>query len=175
MIFLTVGTILPFDRLVWAVDEAVAAKVITTPVLAQIGRTGWRPRHLAWVATLEKAEFDRKVAEADFVISHAGMGSIMIALEHGKRLLAMPRRKCYREAVNDHQVACARRFAEMGHLLVAADTDELPQRLREMEAFVPAGRVDQADQVTRRIAQFLEQVEVCRGPARWRTADLSSG
>ncbi len=104
MIFLTVGTILPFDRLVRAVDDAIEAEVITAPILAQIGRTSFRPRHMDWVTALEKSEFDQKVTEAAFVISHAGMGSIMIALERRKRLLVMPRRKQYGEAVNDHQV-----------------------------------------------------------------------
>ena len=37
MIFLTVGTLFPFDRLVNAVDKAVANGLITEDVFAQIG------------------------------------------------------------------------------------------------------------------------------------------
>jgi len=113
--------------------------------------------------------------EAAFVISHAGMGSIMIALEHRKRLLVLPRLKRYGEVVNNHQVGCARRFAELGYLLAAYDTAELPLRLREMESFVPACRSSDADKVARRIAQFLAQVETGPGYRKWRTVGVSSG
>lgn len=177
MIFLTVGTILPFDRLVRAVDEAIEAKAVTMPVFAQIGRTSMRPRNMDWVPVLEKAAFDQKVAEAAFVISHAGMGSMMIALERGKRLLVMPRMKRYGEAVNDHQVGSARRFAEMGHVLAAYDSTELPARLGEIESFLPASRISQADRVAQRISQFLEQVQASdrHGQGGWKSLVFSRG
>jgi len=160
MIFLTVGTVLPFDRLVRAVDQAIEAHLITTPVFAQIGQTDFHPRNMDWAATLDKSAFDHYIAEAAYVIGHAGIGSIMIALEQGKRLLVMPRRKCYGEHVNDHQLVNARRFAELGYVLVAYEGAELSARLRDMESFVPASRPSEADQVARRIAQALEQMQV---------------
>jgi len=160
MIFLTVGTVLPFDRLVRAVDQAIEAHLITAPVFAQIGRTDFRPRHMDWVPTLEKSAFDRQIAEASFVIGHAGMGSMMIALERRKRLLVMPRLKRYGEHVNDHQVASARRFAQLGCVLAAYDSTELPERLREIETFVPAFLPSQTDKVIERLTQFLERVKI---------------
>ena len=162
MIFLTVGTVLPFDRLVRAVDQAIEMGLITAPVFAQIGCTGLRPRHMEWTPALGKSDFDRKIAEATFVIGHAGMGSMMIALERRKRLLVMPRRRRYGEHVNDHQVASARRFAELGCVLAAYDSDELPARLREIESFVPAFPPSQTDQVAQRITQFLQQIRTGR-------------
>jgi UDP-N-acetylglucosamine transferase subunit ALG13 len=165
MIFLTVGTVLPFDRLVRAVDEAVAAGIIQTPVFAQIGATRLRPRNMEYAAVLDKHDFDRKVAEAEYLISHAGMGSITTALERNKRLLVMPRRKKFREGVNDHQVATARQFGALGHVLVAYDTEEVPRRLQEMASFTPAPRVSQADRVAGRIMQFLEQIGFRPGPS----------
>jgi UDP-N-acetylglucosamine transferase subunit ALG13 len=167
MIFLTVGTVLPFDRLVRAVDQAIAVHLITMPVFAQIGQTDFQPMHMDWAATLDKASFDRHIAEATYVISHAGIGSIMIALELRKRLLVMPRRKCYGEHVNDHQVVNAQRFAELGYVLVAHDDAGLPARLREIESFVPASCSGQADRVARRISQFLEQMQIQSQHSRW--------
>jgi UDP-N-acetylglucosamine transferase subunit ALG13 len=158
MIFLTVGTVMPFDRLVKAVDEAVEAKIITMPVFAQIGETNLMPRNMEYASVLEKRDFDRKVEEAEYMISHAGMGSITMALEQKKRLLVMPRRRQYREHVNDHQVATARKFGELGHVLVAYAAAELPLRLREIASFVPVPRISQADQVAGRIRQFLDQI-----------------
>ena len=37
MIFLTVGSMFPFDRLVQAVDDMIARQLITETVVAQIG------------------------------------------------------------------------------------------------------------------------------------------
>ena len=160
MIFLTVGTILPFDRLVRAVDEAIEANVVTMPVFAQIGQARYKPRNMDYVAALEKDPFDQKVKDAAFVISHAGIGSLLIALERRKRLVVMPRRRRYGEAVNDHQVATARRFAELGCVLAAYNGAELLLRLHEIESFVPAHRASEADRVAQRLSQFLEQIGI---------------
>jgi len=175
MIFLTVGTVLPFDRLVRAVDRAIENNLITESVFAQIGQTHLRPRHMDWAPLLEKSVFDRRIAEATFVIGHAGMGSMIAALEYGKRLLVMPRRKCYGEHVNDHQVGGARRFADLGQVLVAYDSTDLPQRLREMESFVPRQRPRQTEQVICRVTQFLERVEAHPFRNPWRTMETSAG
>ncbi len=175
MIFLTVGTVLPFDRLVRAVDAAIAARLIGTPVFAQIGKTSLRPQHMDWAPTLDRSAFDRKIAEASFVIAHAGMGSIMIAVEQRKRVLVMPRRKCYGEHVNDHQVGSARRFAELGCVLVAYDSTELPLRLREIETFVPVPLPSQTDMVVERLTRFLEQLDVRHERGRGTAVSLSHG
>ncbi|MGE5294502.1 MAG: glycosyltransferase [Solirubrobacterales bacterium] len=158
MIFLTVGTIFPFDRLVKAVDEAIEANIITVPVFAQIGRADYKPRNMEFVPTLDKPQFDKKVDEATFVISHAGIGSLLIALERNKRLLVVPRMKEHKEVVNDHQLATARHFAELGYVLAAYDCKELPQKLREIESFVPTVRQSQANRVALRLSQFIDQV-----------------
>jgi UDP-N-acetylglucosamine transferase subunit ALG13 len=158
MIFLTVGTIFPFDRLVKAVDEAIEAGVVTMPVFAQIGRTDYKPRNMNYVQALEKPQFDKRTDEAAFVISHAGIGSLLIALERRKRLLVMPRLRQHGEATNDHQVTTARRFASLGHILAAYNSDELPEKLREIESFTPAVRQNEASRVVGRLSQFIDQV-----------------
>jgi UDP-N-acetylglucosamine transferase subunit ALG13 len=163
MIFLTVGTIFPFDRLVKAVDEAIGAHIVTAPVFAQVGSATYKPRNMEYVPVLEKTTFDQKVEEADFVISHAGIGSVLIALERKKRLLVMPRMRRFGEVVNDHQMATARRFAELGYVLAAYDDAELSLRLREVESFTPAFRESQANRVAQRLSCFLDQADTnCR-------------
>jgi len=158
MIFLTVGTLFPFDRLVRAVDDAVKSGLVKEPVFAQIGRTSFAPKNIEYVKVLEKHTFDNKVADADYLISHAGIGSIAIALERNKPLLVMPRMKCFKEHVNDHQVATARKFEQLGHVLAAYSVEELPDKIKELSTFRPKPRASQADSVARRIAQFLNEL-----------------
>jgi len=160
MIFLTVGTQFPFDRLVEAVDGVFDEDLTDGELFAQIGETSYRPRNFESVASLGKKMFDKYVKKASAIISHAGIGIITIALENEKPLLVMPRLKRYGEVVNDHQVAIARKFEELGHLLAAYSVEELPQKIMQLTTFVPKKRKSQAQAVTERIAHFLNELSV---------------
>jgi UDP-N-acetylglucosamine transferase subunit ALG13 len=46
--------------------------------------------------------------------AEAGVGSIAVSLANGKRPIVVPRLQRHREAVDDHQVALARRLHERG-------------------------------------------------------------
>jgi UDP-N-acetylglucosamine transferase subunit ALG13 len=107
MIFVTVGVQLPFDRLVRAVD-AWAGERMRSDVFAQIGPSQYRPQHIEFRAFVEPPEFRRLVECADAVVAHAGMGSIITALELAKPLIVMPRRAELGEHRNDHQLSTAR-------------------------------------------------------------------
>ena len=159
MIFLTVGTLFPFDRLVRAVDDAVAAGIVKQQVFAQIGTTNYVPKNMEYIKVLDKQSFNKKVADAEYLISHAGIGSITIALEHNKPLLVMPRMKRYKEHVNDHQVGTARKFEEFGHLLVAYNAEDLPKRIKELKNFVPQERKANPHAVADRIRCFLNSLQ----------------
>lgn len=158
MIFLTVGTQFPFDRLVRAVDEAAGRSALEDEVFAQVGQRGYRPEHMEWVEILEREAFAERVAEARALIGHAGVGTILAALEVGKPLLVMPRLRRYGEIVNDHQVATARKFAEAGHVLAAYDEGEVLQKLVELRTFVPTLRRASPERVVARLRLFLEEL-----------------
>ncbi len=157
MIFLTVGTQFPFDRLVKAIDDLLDRGLIHEQIVAQIGDSKYRPRHFEAVASLDKSAFDRNVREASAIIGHAGTGTITAALEHSKPLLVMPRRKKYGEVVNDHQVMLAIKFEALGHLLLARDETELADKIAELKSFVPRPRKVDPGEIARRIDVFLDQ------------------
>ncbi|MHC4113869.1 MAG: glycosyltransferase [Planctomycetota bacterium] len=159
MIFLTVGTQFPFDRLVKAVDHAVEAGLVAGQIVGQIGRTKYRPGSFPAVQLMEKQTFDGYVSRASAIISHAGMGTIEMALELGKPLLAMPRRKEFGEVVNNHQFEIAEKFEELGHILVAYHEDDLVEKTRELSTFMPKVRKHDAEAVIERIAGFLSSID----------------
>ncbi|MEV4636840.1 glycosyltransferase [Actinoplanes sp. NPDC049548] len=70
------------------------------------------------------AEMRQALAEADVVISHAGVGSALAAMQAGKRAVYVPRRRVHREHVDDHQVEMAREL-EGRKLVVAREVEEL--------------------------------------------------
>ena len=158
MIFLTVGTQFPFDRLVRAIDGVLDEGLIDEEIFAQIGETSYKPHNFESVASLEKRVFDKRLKEASAMIGHAGMGTITMALENGKPLLVMPRLRRYREVVNDHQLAIARKFEEYGHVLVAYQETDLRSKAGELKHFVPTKRQTQVEEVTRRISTFLNEL-----------------
>jgi UDP-N-acetylglucosamine transferase subunit ALG13 len=81
------------------------------------------------VAFLPPEEFRKRVEAASVIVAHAGMGSIITALELGKPILVMPRRGHLRETRNDHQVATAERFQAQGRIQVAFDEADLVAQL----------------------------------------------
>lgn len=157
MIFLTVGTSFPFDRLVQAVDEYVSQGRIESAIFAQVGKGGYRPRNFNSVETLDKGKFDEYFEQAEAVIAHAGIGTITMALERHKPILVMPRLKKYRELVSDHQLASAKHFEQLGHVIAAYDINELPEKLNLLKSFQPAPRGSQVEKVANRIGTFLHQ------------------
>ena len=172
MIFLTVGTQFPFDRLVRTVDQLCEEGTIKDEVFAQIGESTYRPRHFEAVAWLDKKAFDERFRRAWAIVSHAGMGVIMMALDHGKPLLVMPRQRRYREVVNDHQAPLADRFEMLGHILVARDESQLGIKIGLLRSFVPRPRQASPEAVARRIGRFLDSMG--RVPT-WSGSRLSDG
>lgn len=150
---------MPFDRLVQAMDDWAAANP-DVPVEIQIGRGKYEPRHAAFVRLMPVDEYRRRVAEARLFVAHAGMGSIISAIEAGKPLLMLPRLQAWGEHNNDHQLATAASIGTRPGLHVARDADDLLARATTLLAnsgTPPAPIAKYADKgFTDRIRGFIE-------------------
>ena len=140
MIFVTVGGQLPFERLVRAVD-AWAGERGRSDVFVQTNGGSYRPRHMRFQEALRPTEFRATMEKATAIVGHAGMGTILYALELGKPLLVLPRRAAFHETRNDHQVETARRFAAQGKLLAAYEESELAALLDRIESHAAPDRI----------------------------------
>ncbi|MGB3209083.1 MAG: glycosyltransferase [Desulforhopalus sp.] len=130
MIFVTVGEQLPFDRLIRAVDNwAIDSNEI---VFAQIGSSKIKPRNIKCENFLEPVEFKNKFESAELVIAHAGMGTIITALELQKPIIVVPRRAELGEHRNNHQLATAEKFMKLEYIEVAFDEAQLLLKLKEL-------------------------------------------
>ena len=132
MIFLTLGTHEPFDRLIRAVDDWCASRGTGARVFGQITAPtpgAWHPQHFEWVARLDAQDYDRRIAGACLIVSHAGMGSILTALHHGKPIVVMPRRGYLHETRNDHQFTTVRMLGGRSGIHVAEDETVLGEVL----------------------------------------------
>jgi UDP-N-acetylglucosamine transferase subunit ALG13 len=135
VILLTVGTQIAFDRLVKAVDDW-AVKQGRTDVVAQVGPSNYTCQALKSHKFLSQDEMQRLQMEASVTIAHAGMGSIITALEFGKPIIVMPRDHARGEHRNAHQSGTAARFANHPGIYVANDETELLSYLENIDALV---------------------------------------
>jgi UDP-N-acetylglucosamine transferase subunit ALG13 len=156
LIFVTVGTQLPFERLVRVVD-AWAGRSGRKDVVAQIGPSEFLPANINYQSFVSPVEFAQHLADAELIISHAGMGTILSAMRHGKPILVMPRQAQFNEQRNDHQLATARRFKELGRIMVAMDERELALKLDELKDLQASPRIGPfaTEQLLARVRDFI--------------------
>jgi len=140
MIFVTVGTDLPFDRMMRVID-GWARHYARRDVFAQIGEGGWEPKYIEFTNFLQPPDIKRRFDEAELIISHAGMGTILMALLRGKPILVMPKRASLGEHRSEHQVATARCMHELYGVQVAYDESQLVFMLNHLADFSPSIRI----------------------------------
>lgn len=110
MIVVTVGTNeTPFDRLLEALTDPGGEEM-----LVQHGPSHVRPPGALCVDYLDFDQLVAEIGRSRAVVTHAGVGSIMVALSAGLRPIVMTRRSDRGEAVDDHQVPLARVMDERG-------------------------------------------------------------
>lgn len=123
MILVTVGTQLPFDRLIKAVDEI--APSLSCKVVAQIGEGTYQPRNIEWHKFIAPVMFDELFEATDLAVSHAGIGSVLTARRHGKPIILFPRRAANGEHRNDHQLATIRQLEGQPGIYIACSEKDL--------------------------------------------------
>lgn len=158
MIFVTVGTQLPFDRMVSAIDQW-ASRTGRDDVFAQIGPSKYKPSHIQFAEFLPADECRRRIEQASVIIAHAGMGSIITAMELAKPIIVMPRRCELGEHRNNHQISTAQKFAEQGSIHVAMDENELAARLENIDQLQARGKCDKqaSPQLLMALSEFVER------------------
>jgi UDP-N-acetylglucosamine transferase subunit ALG13 len=124
MIFVTAGTQLPFDRLVEAVDQIASIHKDVQFVVQAISSV-YKAKNIKVIDFLSAQEFGHHFNNAQMIISHAGMGTIISALVKKKPIIVMPRQFAFNEHRNNHQVGTAKQMDADGYVYVAYDSDEL--------------------------------------------------
>lgn len=128
MILVTVGTQLAFDRLVKAVDEWIGQNP-GERAFAQIGPADFKPSHMESRDFVPPDQANSLFQEADLIVSHAGMGSILTALKYRKPILIMPRKAGLGEHRNDHQLATAKWLGGKPGVTVAWEVEDIARLL----------------------------------------------
>ena len=124
MIFVTVGSMMPFDRLIRAMDEWARAHPDQI-VVAQIGGGNYVPSNMSWTRMLSPSEYRDAVERSAAIVAHAGMGSFFFAMEMRKPIVMLPRYASKNEHTTDHQVHTVQWLRDKPGVHVAMMEDEL--------------------------------------------------
>ena len=120
MIFVTVGSRnYPFDRLFRKLDELYEDGILDDEMFAQIGTSAYKPKYYEYKDFITPEEFAQRISGADIVVSHGASGSIMKALNAGKKVITVTRLEKYGEHINDHQIQNNEAFSTNGYVLMA--------------------------------------------------------
>lgn len=141
MILVSVGTQLPFDRLIRAVDEWTNLRG-RTDVVAQIGPSDYLPKALDYFPFMEHDRFFELQSRCSVMVSHAGMGSIITAMELGKPIIVLARDHKRNEHRNAHQSDTLRQFARFPGIYAARDEDHVAELLDQCDTMSARPSID---------------------------------
>ncbi|MDD5392004.1 MAG: glycosyltransferase [Thiothrix sp.] len=153
MIFVAVGTQFPFDRLISYVDAWVGQN--HEQGVAQIAGGEYLPQHLRWERFMPATTFNQHLQAAELIISHAGMGNIITALENHTPIIVMNRQHALGEHRNDHQLDGLEWMGKLPGVYTASTQDELYallDRRHELQAASAA-----PDSRRQALADFIDQ------------------
>jgi len=128
MIFVTTGTQAPFDRLIKCMDD-IAPTLHGVEIIAQINQSKYKVKNMKAFAAMNPIEFDETFLRADLIISHAGMGTIISALQNNKPTIILPRSAALGEHRNEHQLATAKILEKLKYIHVIYDEQQLNAKI----------------------------------------------
>ena len=138
-----------FYRLLEEVQKCIDEDIIKDKVIVQAGSTKFESKDM---------EVFNLIEQADTIITHVGVCSIVTAVKLGKKVIAVPRLKQYGEHVNDHQIQIVETFSNQGFIKGIKDVSELKETLREIDTFIPNKLESNTEHIINIIEDFIQNV-----------------
>lgn len=163
MIYVTVGTMyMDFARLIHKMDDI--ARDTGERVVIQTGLAETVAEHCETFAFKPRDEVLELQREARVIVCHAGVGSILDALEARKPFVVVPRRKGLGEHVNDHQLDIAHAVERRGWCRTVLDIDDLEGACADPTP-APADYRPAKHRLIGALREFIDRVAARKGGA----------
>jgi UDP-N-acetylglucosamine transferase subunit ALG13 len=156
MIFVTVGTDThPFNRLLIEIDRLIEEGKIKEEVIAQIGYSTYIPKNYEYFRFTSFKRILDLIKRARLIISHAGVGNVIMALTYNKPLIVVPRRKEYNEHTDNHQIQIAKELEKRKKVIAVYNMEDLEEAIKKSKnfAFKPLRK---KSIITSKIDKFLK-------------------
>ena len=145
-----------FPRLLEAVEKEIEKGTIKDKVVVQAGQTKYKSDKMEIFDLLPGPDFDKLLDEADLIITHGGAGSILGAIQKGKKVIAAPRLQKYMEHHNDHQKQIIHEFSKKGYILELNDFDKLGKLIMESASFQPKKFKSNTDNMIKLLDNYID-------------------
>lgn len=119
MIFVTIGTTMPFDELFQEIDKLIIQGFFKQDVICQIGNSTYQPQHCEFFRF--KENLNKYYQLADFLIIHGGTGSTIDALLSKKPFIAFANKR----GVDSHQQQFLTRMEQEYQILWSESCSDL--------------------------------------------------
>jgi len=160
MIFVTVGmSKYQFNRLLEEIDRLVGSNKIKEKVIAQIGNSTYKPKNYEYFTFKPLDKILELNKNANIVISHAGAGCIMTALQYNKSLIIVPRLKKYNEHTNDHQIEIAKELERQRKVIAVYDPKNLKFAIKKIKKFKTKREDKEEPTIIRILDTYLKQIK----------------
>ena len=122
-----------FHRLLEEIEKNIKNGNIQDEVVVQAGFTKYESEYMKIFDMIPQEEFQKLIEDANLVITHGGVGSIMSAVRKNKKVIAVPRLKKYGEHVNNHQCEIINTFKKQGIIIGTNGVEELEKALKDVQ------------------------------------------
>lgn len=146
-----------FHRLLEEVQKCIDKGTIKDKVVVQAGSTKFESDDMEIFNLIEQNKFNELIEQANIIITHGGVGSIVTAVKLGKKVIAVPRLRKYGEHVNDHQIQIVETFSKQGFIKGIKDISELKETLKNIDTFTPNKLESNTENIVNIIRQFINE------------------
>lgn len=126
-----------FDRLLKAIEKQIKLGNLEGDVIVQAGSTKYESKYMKIFDYIPMEQFDEYIKEADLVITHGGVGTILSSIRKNKKVIAVPRLSKYKEHENDHQLEIVSEFTKRGYIIPCYDLKKLDESIKKIKEFEP--------------------------------------
>ena len=151
----------PFQRLLEEIDRLIGKKVIDEEVVVQAGYTEYQPQNgkMKIIDFMPREELDTYEQNANYIITHGGVGSIVTSLEKGKKVIAVPRLHQYGEHVNNHQTEIVEKFNKGGNIIGLQSVEKLEEAIKRVQDFEPKPYIENNHKMLEIIENFIDHIK----------------
>jgi len=159
MIFVITGThSQQFNRLLKEVDNLIDSKIINENVIMQIGYSDYLPKNAEWFKFVDYKKMLNLMEKSSLIITHGGIGSVLISLKLNKKTIVVPRLKKFLEHTNDHQLEIVKELGKQGKILPVYNMNELRTALMKIYSFKPK-KSEKSGKILQMISLYLNRLE----------------
>ena len=145
-----------FHRLLEEIDKLIDIGKIQEEVIVQAGYTKYESKNMKIIDFLPSEELEKLEQQANCIITHGGVGSIIGSIEKGKKVIAVPRLKQYGEHVNDHQLDIVESFDALGYIIGITDVSQLENALQRVDTVEPKKYIPNTGKIINIIQDFID-------------------